>query len=725
MAKLVLYSPYYKGRENNMGGYVRYLATREGVAVPRNENLNCPATAKQKNLINKMLKDFPQSNELLEYRDYLDKPTIENASEFITRVLESNVQSEGLGSYVQYMATRPGAEKIARHGLFSDNGTPLVLSKVEKELNEYDGNVWTHIISLRREDAARLGFDNVKAWQNLLSAKRNEIAKNMKINPGNFKWYAAFHNEGHHPHVHMIAYSAKPTEPYLSREGIRNIKSCLAKEIFKNDLIQIYDEQTAYRNELKRGSKEIAEELIDKLKHGNCENDNVSQLMLKLNEMLKHTNGKKIYGYLNAEVRAVVDMIVDELGKDGRIKSLYDLWYEQKDKITSNYTDEKLKRIPLSQNREFKSIRNMVIKEALILDNLIAASDEEQTDEPIILSVEETEPEPSDDDIDDDYFLRPSQKYRKAKRLLDEYSEEYNFEKGFELLKQSAEEGNSYAQYKLGRMLYQGKICDEDIDSAVYWLEQSVRQNNQWAEYYLGKQYLGNDKLNRNYKQAMSLLSKSASQGNKYAQYTLACQYLFSGDSRAKINDGFKLLESSANKNFAPAEKMLALIILKGQLLPRDEKRAYNLLLQSASLGDDKAEYALAKLLLQGEIIPKDTDRAVKLLISAVEKDNEWAKIMLGKMLLFGIDIPKDEKAGIELLQSAAEQGNEYASAILENRENYQKFSMAMSMMRLFGYVGNMFAKKFNTDKSKQKFKIDKKQRRQIEDKKMAHGLKT
>lgn len=169
---------------------------------------------------------------------------------------------------------------------------------------------------------------------------------------------------------------------------------------------------------------------------------------------------------------------------------------------------------------------------------------------------------------------------------------------------------------------------------------------------------------------------------------------------------------------------MLAFIILKGELLPKDEKRAYNLLLHSVSLGDDKAEYALAKLLLNSDIIPKDEERAIKLLISAIEKNNEWAKVLLGKMLLFGIDIPKDEEKGIELLQSAAEQGNEYAAKILQNRDNYLKYLAAMSAMRLFGYIGNLFGKKFNTDKSKTGFRIDKKQRRQIEEKKMAQGLK-
>lgn len=211
----------------------------------------------------------------------------------------------------------------------------------------------------------------------------------------------------------------------------------------------------------------------------------------------------------------------------------------------------------------------------------------------------------------------------------------------------------------------------------------------------------------------------------KNAMYSLACQYLFSNEFKDKIKEGLELLEGSANKKFAPAEKMLAFIILKGELLPKDEKRAYNLLLHSVFLGDDKAEYALAKLLLNSDVIPKDRERAIRLLISAIEKNNEWAKVLLGKMLLFGIDIQKDEEKGIELLQSAAEQGNEYADKILQNREDYLKYLAAMSAMRLFGYMGNLFGKKFNTDKSKTGFRIDKKQRRQIEEKKMAQGLKS
>ena len=257
---------------------------------------------------------------------------------------------------------------------------------------------------------------------------------------------------------------------------------------------------------------------------GNFQNENIERLLFDLNDKLKRTSGKKVYGYLSPEIKAVVNLIVDELEKEERIKLLYELWYAEKDNITSTYTNEKLKRIPLSQNKEFKSVRNMVIREALELDDMIAIFDDDATDEPILLSIDETEPEPDDDELDDDfYMLTSSEKYWRAKRLLDEKSKSFDFGKGFALLKESADEGNPYAQYRLGKMMIKGNMCDKEIRSGIYWLEQSIRQGNQWAEYYLGKQYLGNSDMSRNFKRAIFLLSESAEQGNKYAQYTLHC----------------------------------------------------------------------------------------------------------------------------------------------------------------------------------------------------------
>ena len=438
---------------------------------------------------------------------------------------------------------------------FPTTASLLCLSQVEKELDAYEGNIWTHIISLRREDADRLGFDHVKAWQDLLSAKKNIIAINMNIAPEDFKWYAAFHNEGHHPHVHMIAYSTHPSTAFLGRKGIRNIKASLAKEIFKDDLLKVYKKQTEYRDEIKAESKEIAEKMIQSLRNSSVKNETILRLLFELRDKLKTVKGKKVYGYLKPELKVLVNRTIDELEKDKRIKALYQLWYAEKDKVVCHYTNEKLKRVPLSQNKEFSSIRNRIIKEALRLDDFVMVFDEDETDEPIILSEDEAEPEPPDS-ITDEYFTMNSfEKYITAKRLLDKNSEDYDPETGLALLKEAAEKRNEYAQYRFGKILIQGELCEQDIRSGIYWLEKSVAQDNEWAEYYLGKQYLGSGDVERNFKRAIHLLRSASKQGNRYAQYTLACQYLFSGEYAGKESAAVRLLEHSAGQHFAPQKK--------------------------------------------------------------------------------------------------------------------------------------------------------------------------
>lgn len=245
---------------------------------------------------------------------------------------------------------------------------PIVLSNVQKEVAESKSNVWTHIISLKREDAERLGYNNAKAWMNLIRSQRNMIAENMKIAPENFRWYAAFHNEGHHPHIHMIAYSTKPNEAYLTEKGIENIKSNLAKVIFRQDLISIYQKQTEHRDRLRAEARDIVEDLVSKINSEIYISASIQHKLLELADRLSKTSGKKVYGYLKPDVKAIVDSIVEELASDDRIKKLYDLWYEQKENTIRSYTDEIPDRIPLAQNKEFKSIKNAIIKEALKLN---------------------------------------------------------------------------------------------------------------------------------------------------------------------------------------------------------------------------------------------------------------------------------------------------------------------------------------------------------------------
>ncbi|MCL2298874.1 MAG: relaxase MobL, partial [Firmicutes bacterium] len=241
------------------------------------------------------------------------------------------------------------------------------LDRVAEEVAAHKGNVWTHIISLRREDADRLGYNNVGEWMDLLRRQRNMLAKQMNIKPENFRWYAAFHDKEHHPHVHVMAWSSKPGEAWLSAKGIEGIKSAMARDIFQQDLVQVYQRQTQQRDVLRQDGRTLVADIVRQIKAGGYENQAMQELLMKLSERLKNLTGKKLYGYLPADAKATVDHIVDELAKEEHIAQLYDLWYEQREAVLATYRSEMPERLPLSQNGEFKSIKNAVIVETVKL----------------------------------------------------------------------------------------------------------------------------------------------------------------------------------------------------------------------------------------------------------------------------------------------------------------------------------------------------------------------
>ena len=370
MARLVTKFKYLKpNRKVSAGGYAKYIATREGVEKIDDTKKFAPATVKQKNLIEKILKDFPDSKDMFEYADYLEKQNQGSASDFISRVMEDYAyEISGIKAYAEYIATRPRAERFGSHGLFTDDGVQVQLSKVTEELDRHKGNIWTAIISIRREDAERLGFNTGSRWRDMLRTQTEALAKNLKIPMENLRWYAAFHNESHHPHVHLIAYSTVENEGYLTQKGVENLRSSFAKDIFQQDLLCIYERQSEHRDKLRAEAKDIVEDLVSKINSEIYISASIQHKLLELADRLSRTKGKKVYGYLKLDVKAIVDSIVDELSNDDRIKKLYDLWYEQKENTIRTYTDEIPDRIPLAQNKEFKSIKNAVIKEALKLN---------------------------------------------------------------------------------------------------------------------------------------------------------------------------------------------------------------------------------------------------------------------------------------------------------------------------------------------------------------------
>lgn len=365
MAKLITKFRYYKPMsKTKIGGYVRYIATREGVEKPMTYK-KLPVTTNQKQLIERILTDFPDSKQMPEYEDYIASPTASNASEFIGRALEDNAPDVVQSTYADYIATRPGVEKQGSHGLFSFDDRPIILSALSDGMNRHTGNFWTMIVSLRREDAERLGYNTAAQWKDTLRKHSRELSEALKIPLGHLRWYAAFHNQSHHPHVHLIAYSVCPGEGYLTRQGVTAMRSALGQDIFRDELEHVYAQQTEYRNILKTDWKALLEDVWKQTKQRSFSDPDVEQKLVLLSRRLRQTKGKQVYGYLSKDTKELVDAIADRLAENEGIARLYELWYEKKYEILRTYTDELPPKIPLSKNKEFRSIRNEIIREAL------------------------------------------------------------------------------------------------------------------------------------------------------------------------------------------------------------------------------------------------------------------------------------------------------------------------------------------------------------------------
>ena len=693
MAKIILKCPYLKpGSARHSENLVNYIAKRDGVQKIDDTWKAQSVTAEQKKLIDEIVRDFPDAKDSFEYTDYLAKPSKGTASEFISRAIEDNLGVIGKReNYIGYIAKRPRAERHGAHGLFTDSDVPVNLSKVAEEVANHKGNVWTNIISLRREDAERLGYDNAYAWRNLLRSQAMEFAKNMKVPISDLRWYAAYHDESHHPHVHMVVYSAGK-EPYLSKDGILNIKSSLARQIFKHDLLQVYMEQTNQRNALTQKSRDVLSDIISRINSGSYDNPIVTELLLKLAELMKEYKGKKVYGYLPQAGRNIVNAVVDELAKDESISALYDLWYEQRETVIKTYQDAMPSRIPLSQNKEFKAIKNAVIQESL--NNLYdRITFEEAVSEP-----EETAPEMPEPIAETDTFSIPKSKwndpnsmfyqYRRAKEHLIKDSVQYNPAEAIRWLLLSANQGYEYAQYRLGKLYLTGDEAEQNLPQAELWFKKASEQNNSYAKYALAKMHLSGTAQMPDEKKAIRLLKESADSGNQWAQYLLG-KFCFRGEH--------------TEKNLPEAERLLS---------------------SAANQKNSQAQYLLAKLYLCNDGIPKDAAKAVHWLKEACAQHNQYAQYQLGKMLLYGQDTEKNIDEGIRLLSAAAEQGNIYAARMLQNYHTGRKPSVGMASFRLLSQLARMFQDRLRRDEDGQRMMTDKKLRQKIEEKKQAHGLK-
>ena len=744
MARIILKVPYLKGGEKtaaHLNNLVKYIATRDGVEKMESAHRLWHSTKKQQELIAQILREFPDTKDLFEYEDYCKNPNRGNASEFISIALEQNLdQISGREKYLDYIANRPRVEKFDSHGLFTAGDAPLVLAQVADEVASHTGNVWAPIISLRREDATRLGYDNARAWKALLSSKAMELAENLKIHPDHLKWYAAFHNESHHPHVHMVCYSTNPQEGYLTKQGIRKMKSALANEIFRQELIPLYGEKSQRRDDVKQQAAEAMGELIRQMKGGALVSERMEQLLTHLAERLKTVSGKKRYGYLKADLKNVVDEIVDELAKDSRIAEAYRLWWEVRGRIESVYTETPSEPPPLSRCEDFKPIRNRVIQEALNLGSGTMTFEEPASVETALPDATpdddtpavESAPDNTPAEPEDASEPPPAQSFSSGKKAPTSWwTEEYklakqhlhgdedagipqDFEKARELFLAEADKENPLALYDLGRMTADGLGCEANADAAYGWYEKALavfhaaEEEKPWkyTEYRIGKMVAAGLGTEQDYLQAADWLTLSANEKYKYAQYSLGGLYYHGKGVEQNHEIAFALYTRSADQSFPYANFELGKMLRDGIGCEKNSVEA-DRRFKEAFLGfvfleekghDDKLQYRLGWMLLNGVGTEMNETKAKEYFEKAATVGNPFACYQLAKLILSDEKIqPQEVEKALGYLRKAVEAENPYAAYFLgklyEKGEHVPKnISEAVRLYTLSAEWDNDFA---------------------------------
>ena len=387
MAKIIFTSRYIKNpKRSNVGKLVKYMGTREGVEKLPNGIDNSPSTKKQQTLINSITKNYPESKKYLEYKDYESCSTKANATELIDTFIERNAdRAEELKALVSYIAERPSVEKLGKHGLFSQTDDKIDLDSVSDVISNHKGIVWTHVISLKREDAERLGYNNADRWKKQVRKNMIEIAKAHNIQPSDLQWYAAFHNMTHHPHIHLLVYS-KSGQGYLTNKGIESMRSAFGNDIFRNEQYKLFKQQTEYRNKLKDEFDELLDEVLDDCNYFFDVSPQMFNSILELRKQLDNCKGKKVYGYLPKKTKDIVNEILIELMKDENLSELYSKWNEINNEKLSLYYDNKNKSIPIEDNKEFRSIKNKIVQAVLNMNCNIPYSKWHYSDNGMILS---------------------------------------------------------------------------------------------------------------------------------------------------------------------------------------------------------------------------------------------------------------------------------------------------------------------------------------------------
>ena len=597
------------------------------------------------------------------------------------------------------MAMRPGVEKRGSHGLFNEKDEPIILNQAANEIAEHKGNVWSHVVSLRREDAVRLGFDNSDAWRELVKRHISDIAKAQNIPLCNLKWYAAYHDTTHHPHIHLLVYSTNPKQGFLTKAGIDKVRSAFANDIFHDDLQSIYQEQTVSRDELKAVSKKEFESIVNMIASNGYTYPQLEELIRKLYIQLQNVKGKKVYGYLPKEIKETVNKIFSELAKDENIQQLYEKWCGLERLKYKTYTLKETELPELSANKVFQSVRNMIIRTVINMKPFDANTEiegSEPNDEYIDNTPQNVLPlfdeaEPLEEKETDEsaaaikYYIKWNDQYKKACKLIYGKDAKLNdFKKAEQLLLSESQRGNVLAVYDLGKLYSTDKLGERNEETSIakytralqgfLQIEPNSKKLKPYVQYRIGKMFCYGLGTEQDYEKAFEWFERSAKQKNKFAQFSLANLYYYGSGIEKDLSQAFLWYQRSSSQGQPYAAYSIAQMYRYGEYVTKDNDTAQRyykqalsgfLKIESDDMANDDLFYKLGQMFKFGLGTDSDVTKAIEYFKRSAEMNNKNGLFEYGKALLIGEHIPQDKEKAVKLLEKAIKLENINAKRFL------------------------------------------------------------
>lgn len=629
-AKLILNSRYFrvaksgnhKLTKEHVAYLVGYVGTRESVSL-NSDNVTAQiekATEKQKHTI-EVLKEKCRGDykDTHEYADYLKTQSKAAASQLISRLSELTLLENGVYTddglspqMVSYVGTRPSVDikKGQQHGLFSSYEN-VDLKTAMDEISNHKGNVWTHVISLRREDADRLGYNSQEPWKQLVRNKANVLAKAHKIKFENLRWYAGMHNTGYHPHIHLFIYSNNPKEGYINDKGLKDIKAAFATEIFKDDLRYVYTAKTEYRNEIKKTLDEIVNR-VNAQPIENIDDTNICELSQKLYNLSKKMplTGRYYYKYQSKEIKSLVDKLLNDLVlKSPELNKLYSLWEDQQQQVLKTYIKAPNYNLSISDNANFKFMKNTLLKKARELQGIVQKEIHTKDND---FSIVADEPQNIDDNLEEKVTEKDNLEdaiQPPADICTTEYSEK------------------SSAYENAVNFLSMSEKFLELVDNA---------HSNGEAAYKVAIAYLygyPDENIKRNIETAKQFLFRADYLGNPYATYQLSKMHFDDNRERdQKIRSEFAM-KAFDGFNAYLGEKYPKLYdaLVNGYGV----EEAYDDIEEDERYSAANLVYNIGKMHYKGEGTSQNFLKAKKFFVSSCKKVR-YANIYLGNIALYG-----------------------------------------------------------------------------------------